>query len=124
MTAPAHIPARSVASKVRIRKTPYGLHLYTATIKGEGTYPMIHIRIDNEVENSKRKFACGIGPELPEGDKYFFQGESAAYRHADCPGCNPAGPQKLGTPISELSGRPGHRGYDRFVEIARSWGYE
>ena len=31
---------------------------------------------------------------------------------------------RLGTPISQLSGRPGHPGYDRFVEIARSWGYD
>ncbi len=85
---------------------------------------MIHIRIDDEIENSKRKFACGIGPELPEGDTYFFESESAADRHADCPGCNPSGPRKLGTPISELSGRPGHAGHERFVAIAKSWGYE
>ena len=26
------------AGKIRIRKTPYGLHQYTATIKGMGTY--------------------------------------------------------------------------------------
>lgn len=31
---------------------------------------------------------------------------------------------RIGTPISQLSGRPGHRGYERFVEIARSWGYD
>lgn len=82
---------------------------------------MIHVRIDGEQENSKRKFACGIGPELPPGDVYFFVGESAADR-ADCPGCNPDGPTEVGTPISELSGRPGHPGYERFCEIARSWG--
>lgn len=29
----------------------------------------------------------------------------------------------LGTPLSELSGRPGHRGYERFTAIAASWGY-
>ena len=85
---------------------------------------MIHIRIDDEIENSKRKFACGLGPDLPEGDKYFFASESAAERHADCPGCNPGGPLKLGTPIAELSGRPGHPGYERFVAITKSWGYE
>ncbi len=84
---------------------------------------MIHIRIDDEPENSKRRFACGIGPELPPGDMYFFQNESAADR-ADCPGCNHAGPRPLGTPISELSGRPGRPGYERFKEIARSWGYD
>lgn len=85
---------------------------------------VIHIRIDDEIENSKRRFACGIGPELPEGDKYFFAGESAAYRHADCPGCNPGGPEQIGAPISQVSGRPGHPGYERFKEIARSWGYD
>jgi hypothetical protein len=77
---------------------------------------VIHLRIDNEPENNKRRFACGIGPELPPGDKYFFAGESAADRHVDCPGCNPGGPRELGTPISEMT-------YARFVEIGRSWGY-
>lgn len=31
---------------------------------------------------------------------------------------------RVGTPISQLSGRPGHPGYDRFVAIAASWGYD
>lgn len=84
---------------------------------------MIHIRIDDEELNSKRRFACGLGPGLPEGDVYYFQSEAAADR-ADCPGCNPAGPRRLGTPISQLSGRPGHPGYDDFCRIARSWCYE
>lgn len=84
---------------------------------------MKHIRIDNETENSKRKFACGIGPELPAGDVYWFEGERQA-DFADCPGCNPAGPRKLGTPLSELSGQPGQPGYERFAAIARSWGYD
>jgi hypothetical protein len=84
---------------------------------------MIHIRIDNERENSRRKFACGIGPELPPGDVYFFEGEPSADR-ADCPRCNPGGGRDLGTPISELSGRPGHPGYARFVAIAQSWGHD
>lgn len=30
----------------------------------------------------------------------------------------------LGTPISELSGRPGHAGYAEFKRIASSWGYD
>lgn len=84
---------------------------------------MIHIRIDNEVENSKRKFACGIGPELPAGDTYFFDGELSACR-ADCPGCNPEGPRPIGTPLSQLSGRPGYPGFGKFTEIARSWGHD
>lgn len=84
---------------------------------------MIHIRIDNEKLNSNAKFACGIGWPIPEGDKYWFQSESGA-QFSDCPGCNPSGPRKLGTPLSEISGRPGHSGYDEFARIARSWGYE
>jgi hypothetical protein len=84
---------------------------------------MIHIRIDDYPENSKRKFACGIGPELPAGDTYFFAAESCADRLADCPGCNPT-PRKFGTPLSQLSGQPGNPGYAEFVRLARSWGHE
>jgi hypothetical protein len=62
---------------------------------------MIHIRIDNERENSNRKFACGIGPALPPGDIYWFAGDPQADR-ADCPGCNPAGPRTIGTPLSQI----------------------
>lgn len=85
---------------------------------------MIHVRIDDERENSKRRFACGLGPELPAGDTYYFAGESGAEYRADCQGCNPGGPRKFGTPISQLSGRPGTDGYAEFVRIARSWGHE
>jgi hypothetical protein len=84
---------------------------------------MIHIRIDDEPENSRRRFACGIGPDLPEGDRYFFAGELLSQR-ADCPGCNPGGPRRYGTPASELSGRPGHLGFEEFRRIASSWGFD
>jgi len=30
----------------------------------------------------------------------------------------------LGTPASQISGRPGHPGYEEFKRIARSWGYD
>lgn len=83
---------------------------------------MIHIRVDEEELNSKRRFACGLGPDLPAGDVYHYESEAAA-AFADCPGCNPGGPHQLGTPISRLSGRPGHEGYAEFVRIANSWGY-
>lgn len=83
---------------------------------------MIHIRVDNEELNSKSKFACGIGPELPDGDTYYFADERLS-RLADCPLCNPEGPQQLGTPLSELSGRPGHPGYSKFKRISDSWGH-
>lgn len=65
---------------------------------------MIHIRVDNEPLNKDRRFACGIGPALPEGDVYYFEGESMA-DFADCPGCNPSGPRKLGIPLSRVTGR-------------------
>lgn len=83
---------------------------------------MIHIRVDDEAVNSRRRFACGIGPALPPGDVYFHACESQS-RLADCPGCNPDGPQPLGTPLSELSGRPGTKGYREFCRIAESWGH-
>lgn len=84
----------------------------------------IHIRIDNNELNSERKFRCGIGPELPEGDLYYFESESAAERHSNCPGCNPGGPKQLGTPISELSTRPGEPGYNEWLRISESYGYK
>ena len=84
---------------------------------------MIHIRVDDSEFNKNARFACGIAWPLPAGDMYWFDGESQADR-ADCPGCNPGGPRKLGTPLSELSGRPGEPGYAEFVRIAKSWGYE
>lgn len=86
---------------------------------------MIHIRIDytSEHDNSGRRFACGIGPLLPDGDKYYFEGEQGAYK-ADCQGCNPGGPHQLGTPINQLSGVPGTPGFAQFSEIARTWGHD
>lgn len=84
---------------------------------------MIHIRIDDEQENSKRRFACGIGPQLPAGDTYFFESESAACHKADCQGCNPGGPKPYGTPLSELSGQPGQAGFAEFCRIAGTWGF-
>lgn len=83
---------------------------------------MIHIRTDNEELNSKRRFACGIGPALPEGDKYFFDGESAVDRQVDCPACRAAlgfAPEKagVGVPLKDMT-------HAQFVEIARSWGYD
>lgn len=84
---------------------------------------MIHIRVDAFQENSKREFACGIGPELPDGDKWVGDSQAGLHHMVDCPGCKPFA-VRLGTPISQLSGQPGTKGYDKFVEIANSWGYE
>lgn len=37
----------------------------------------------------------------------------------------PARPDgQIGTPISEISGRPGHPGFAEFCRIAKSWGYD
>lgn len=85
--------------------------------------PTVHIRVDEEELNSKRKFACGIGPDLPTGHVYFFEHERGAHYQVNCPGCKPfAAP--LGTPLSKLSGRPGHAGFDEFCRIAETWGYD
>lgn len=81
---------------------------------------MIHIRIDDSELNSERRFACGIGPTLPEGDKWFYASESAAERHADCPGCNPT-PRPVGVPLSQLDGRNG--GNAAWRALSESWGY-
>jgi hypothetical protein len=32
--------------------------------------------------------------------------------------------RRLGTPLSQISGRPGHPGYDEFKRIAASWGHD
>lgn len=84
---------------------------------------MMHIRTDHNELNSQREFACGIGPALPEGDQWVGVDERGLHHMVNCPGCEHA-KNLLGTPISELSGRPGEPGYARFKEIAKSWGYE
>ncbi len=76
--------------------------------KGEA---MIHIRIDNEELNRNRRFACGIGPDLPEGDVYYFASELGADR-ADCPACNPRGPKQIGTLASAMNGNAARRHED------------
>ena len=86
---------------------------------------MIHIRTDHNELNSDAVYVCGITTaELrARGDAAYHRDESASDWGADCPKCNP-NRRQLGTPISELSGRPGHPGFDRFCEIARTWGYD
>ena len=84
---------------------------------------MIHIRTDLEIENSRRAFACGIGPALPDDDMWVGEAQIGLHHMVDCPSCKPFA-VRLGTPISQLSGRPGEPGYERFVEIAKSWDHE
>lgn len=95
--------------------------------------PKLHIRVDDEELNVNSRYACGIAYPLPEGDKMFFEEEThrraGAYfcTHPEmdaCPGCFPSGKPQFGTPISQLSGRPGEPGYGEFCRIARSWGHE
>jgi hypothetical protein len=88
----------------------------------------IHIQVDAWLveetgEHSNGRIACGL-ETLPEGDKVVYEGDSYAYHMADCQTCNPGGPKPHGTPISELSGRPGHAGFGAFRQIAESWGHE
>lgn len=87
---------------------------------------MIHIRIDDEPTNDKRRFACGLGPELPEGHTYFFCTESVAKFKVTCPQCSKffCHEVSLGTPISQLSTRPGDSGYSEWLRISKSWGYD
>lgn len=98
-----------------------------------GRPPLCHIQVDmgEHTPNSKRRMHCGIGPELPPGDTLVYEGES--WRRVTCKGClgikdgspdEPAPVEELGTPISQLSGRPGEPGYAEFCRIARSWGHD
>jgi len=87
-----------------------------------------HLRVDAWVdehsgEYNSGRIACGL-EVLPDGDKAVFEAESYAYHAADCQQCNPGGPKQYGTPISQLSGRPGRPGFEAFRSIAESWGYE
>jgi hypothetical protein len=84
---------------------------------------MIHIRVDTSTENSERKFACGIGPELPPGDTYWFDSEFGS-RQSDCKGCNPGYASNETPTKPKISGRPGHPGFEEFCRISASWGYE
>jgi hypothetical protein len=84
---------------------------------------MIHFRTDEQPLNSQRTFACGIGPDLPEGDQWLGLYEAGSDRRVDCPLCNPH-PRQLGTPISQLSGRSGEPGFAEFCRIARNWGFD
>ena len=77
---------------------------------------MIHIRTDHECENVPRRFACGIGPELPPGDKCVDLYRPASHYMVDCPGCKPHA-EELGIPLSQITGQ-------QFQQIAASWGYQ
>lgn len=84
---------------------------------------MIHVCIHTGKDNSERRMGCGIVGKLPPGDTFYYDGEALAYHKADCPGCNPGGPEPLGTPISQLATQPGCKGYAAWLAISESWGH-
>lgn len=55
-------------------------------------------------------------------------GEDEVRGDDECGGIPPAPAREpgkaIGTPISQLSGRPGHSGFDEFCRIAKSWGHD
>ena len=82
---------------------------------------MIHIHMERC--DSMRVSACGIRYELPTGDESVSVNERGLHHMVDCPACKEyAAP--IGTPVSKLSGQPGEEGFERFNEIAESYGYE
>lgn len=86
---------------------------------------MIHIRTDDSDLNSERKFRCGIGPALPEGDKWVGQNEYGLHGMVDCPAC---GGGQLGIPASRLNGNAMKRhedpeAWDNWVRLSESWGH-
>lgn len=87
---------------------------------------MIHIRIDQNELNIHRKFACGIGPELPPSDQWFYHTEYHAIK-ADCPICNPGGPKLIGVPASSMDGNAANaaanpEAWNRWVAFSEACG--
>lgn len=87
---------------------------------------MTHLRIDLEYYSmdrppkDARQMACGMR-QLADGHDWIEDRLTSCLR-VTCPICLPEC-QQLGTPLSQLSGRPGTAGYGEFVRIAESWGY-
>jgi hypothetical protein len=90
----------------------------------------LHIMDEWGENNRTRRFVCGIVGALPDGDQWCEDEVRAAAHLAahpeksHCVGCLGEKRPTLGTPISQLSGRPGEPGFDEFCRIARSWGYD
>lgn len=59
--------------------------------------------------------ACDLGVADDGADRAPLEG--------DVP-IAPTAAEQRSTPISQISGRPGHPGYEEFCRIARSWGYD
>ncbi len=60
-------------------------------------------------------YAIGLDEAADDGDFADAVIVSAPPRSPD---------QPIGTPISQLSGRPGELGFAEFCHIAKSWGYD
>lgn len=69
---------------------------------------MIHIRTDTNELNADRKFFCGIGPLLPDGDKWVYEREYGLRSMVDCPICQPV-PYAIGRPASSMNGNAADR---------------
>lgn len=73
---------------------------------------------DYEYCREERTYYCNHCGAEPPDDWYFADD--------DVPITFSTGrkPEELGTPLSELSTKPGTKGYANFVKIARSWGHD
>lgn len=72
---------------------------------------------------------CGLKMgHFPENNVWIEDHLAAAYladkSRTPCLICFPEGRPQFGTPLSKLSGRPGHEGFDEFCRISSSWGYD
>jgi hypothetical protein len=74
------------------------------------------MRDDPELTEDEAQVLCDQAPDVmqPPPPKENGSIPSSAARPA----------RELGTPISQLSGRPGHEGFAEFCRIAKSWGYD
>lgn len=63
---------------------------------------MIHVR--NSAPGAPPRFVCGLGPDLPIGDHFWFAHEAGA-AYADCPGCKPPWRARGDTPDPSIEWR-------------------
>jgi hypothetical protein len=68
----------------------------------------------------RRRFCVECGNEPPIDWGGYGSDDDIGLSFYSCrDACEP-----IGTPISQLSGRPGHQGYEEFKRIAKSWGHD
>jgi hypothetical protein len=115
-----------------------------ATIEFDRTIRGTEVRIFADSFDGDPSTGVGFGPEelwakTHEGEEFELTDEeidslsveaTEIYEGDRCPGdvsISFGGGRdlsQLGTPISQLSGRPGEPGWEEFCRIARSWGYD